>query len=472
MLGYTAHINHMKQSYNTIDLSKYELRLLNIVQNSIEFKGDWSSFTDAAKIYEVLDSDIFYEEYAKALTDIFNKEFKDEAAGASNIDDIFDAKKIALSGGWSKLNNSSMKAILNQLDKSIIEIKKLMKMAFPSYKDAKEFQKVINSKGRADFLKNLETFFSVTKLDTVNQDIVQEFAGAAKSLNNAYKDFIKNGASGKKKFLDNIGGNFKTIAGSAIWERIPMIARAQAYEKVFDERIFGDSEKAFIKSGGKLKAVARPTQTGSEKTSDRKSIVSDSIVNIDIYSGDNIVLTITVGDSSKFSQYNWYSINETESQKKISKSLGTWLNQLGVRQYWVEREGVFLGQGNDNTAPPAEWRSQDVSNWNNTRAGIALLGMYDILAVRAGGNPAFSFSLNKKTVTTYRFIETYAREIAKKQTTGKIAGIPEFATQWKSYVKDVYSMTNDDSRQTARNTALRTLMETKVHISLNAFKGF
>ena len=55
--------------------------------------------------------------------------------------------------------------------------------------------------------------------------------------------------------------------------------------------------------------------------------------------------------------------------------------------------------------------------------------MYDILAVRAGGDPAFSFSLNKQTVTTYNFIKNYANVIATKEKVGSIAGIPDFAPQ-------------------------------------------
>ena len=83
-----------------------------------------------------------------------------------------------------------------------------------------------------------------------------------------------------------------------------MIARAQAYEKGFDKRIFDDIIQAFNNSGGKVTVKAKPRQTGAEKTSDGQSIVSDSLVDIYIKSGDNIVLTITVGDSSKYSQYH------------------------------------------------------------------------------------------------------------------------------------------------------------------------
>jgi hypothetical protein len=55
--------------------------------------------------------------------------------------------------------------------------------------------------------------------------------------------------------------------------------------------------------------------------------------------------------------------------------------------------------------------------------------MYDILAVRGGGNPAFSFSINKRTATMYNFIRNYAIDIAAKESISSIAGIPDFAPQ-------------------------------------------
>ncbi len=58
--------------------------------------------------------------------------------------------------------------------------------------------------------------------------------------------------------------------------------------------------------------------------------------------------------------------------------------------------------------------------------------MYDILAIRAGGDPAFSFSLNKETATVYKFITQYAETISKKRYIDRrtpIAGIPEFGGQ-------------------------------------------
>lgn len=459
----------MKNQYPTIDLKIYEDKLLTTVENSIKIEGDWSSFVDASQIYKALDSESFYKEYSDSLATMLEEEFNTQAIGNIEIDDIFNPQKVRLTGGWKGLAGASKATILDELDNTIIEIKKLMKVAFKDDKELASFQRVINTKnGHRDvFFNNLLKFFQDTGRNSFQTQPVQEFIGACKSISTAYKDFIKSG-SNKKNFLDTISGNLKTIVGSGIWERILMIARAQAYEKGFDKRIFDDIIQAFNNSGGKVTVKAKPRQTGAEKTSDGQSIVSDSLVDIYIKSGDNIVLTITVGDSSKYSQYHWYAINETTAQRQVSKSMGSFLNQLGVRQYWVEREGIFL----DGNNLPAEWDNNDIKNWNNTRAGIALLGMYDILAVRAGGDPAFSFSLNKQTVTTYNFIKNYANVIATKEKVGSIAGIPDFAPQWLKYVNAIYHMSDNDKRQYLRNTYLQNFMEAKVHISINAFKGF
>ena len=459
----------MKNAYPTINLNEYKNKVLTMVENSIQIQGDWSSLIEASQVYKALDSEQFYKEYSDALTALLEEEFNIQAAGNIQIDDIFNPQKSRLTGGWKGLAGASKKTILEELDKSIIEIKKLMKVAFQNDKELESFLKVINTKDghRDEFFNNLLKFFQDTNRDSIQTQPIQEFVGACKSISVAYKDFIKPN-SNKKNFLNSLSGNLKTIIGSGIWERILMIARAQAYEKGFDKRIFDDALKTFQNSGGKITVKAEPRQTGAEKTSDGKSIVSDSLVDIYIQSDNDIVLTITVGDSSKYSQYHWYAINETVEQKQTAQSMGTFLNQLGVRNYWVEREGVFLN--NDNS--PATWDTDDIKNWNNTRAGIALLGMYDILAVRAGGNPAFSFSLNKKTVTVYNFIKNYADTIASKETVGSIAGIPDFAPQWLKYVNAIYHMSESDKRQVVRNTYLQNFMETKVHISINAFKGF
>jgi hypothetical protein len=112
-----------------------------------------------------------------------------------------------------------------------------------------------------------------------------------------------------------------------------MTARAQAYEKGFDKRIFDDVVKEFKNSGGKITIEAKPKQTGAEKTSMGQSIVSDSIVDIYVKADNNIVLNITVGDSSKYSQHRWFAIDETPQQKQTSLTMESFLNQLHVKQY-------------------------------------------------------------------------------------------------------------------------------------------
>ena len=469
LLNFTLHKGHMKNSYPVINLDTYKNKILTAVENSIQIQGDWDSLVEVSQIYKALDSEQFYKEYSNALTTLLEEEFNAQAIGSIEIDDIFNPQRVRLTGGWKGLVGASKETILEELNKTIIEIKKLMKIAFQSDKELESFQKVINTKNghRDEFFNNLLKFFQDTNRDSIQTQPVQEFIGACKSISEAYKDFIKPN-SDKKKFLDSLSGNLKTVIGSGIWERILMIARAQAYEKGFDKQIFDDVLKSFQSSGGKITIKAKPRQTGAEKTNDGKSIVSDSLVDIYIQSDDNIVLTITVGDSSKYSQHHWYAINETVEQKQVSQSIGTFLNQLNVKDYWVEREGIFLNDDNS----PATWDIDDIKNWNNTRAGIALLGMYDILAVRAGGNPVFSFSLNKKTATVYNFIKNYADTIASKETVSSIAGIPDFAPQWLKYVNAVYHMNENSEKQITRNTYLQNFMETKVHISINAFKGF
>ncbi len=98
-----------------------------------------------------------------------------------------------------------------------------------------------------------------------------------------------------------------------------MRARAQAFEKGFDKEIFGKAKEAFKANGMQITVKAEPKHTGTEKTEDHKSIVSDSLVNIKILCGEDVVLIITVGDSSKFSQARWYTVSPT--QKQISDTI-------------------------------------------------------------------------------------------------------------------------------------------------------
>ena len=470
-LNFIIHKNHMKNKYPTIDLKVYEDKLLTMVENSIqmEWKEDWSSLVNASQIYKALDSEQFYKEYSDALADLLQEEFNAQSVGSMEIDDIFDAQKVHLTGGWKGLEGASKATILDELDKTIVEIKKLMKVAFKDGKELESFQRVVNTPvgHRTAFFTNLLKFFQDSKTESIQIQPIQEFIGACKSISSAYKEFIQPG-SNKKYFLDTLSGNLKTIVGAGLWERIVMIARAQAYEKGFDKRVFDDALKAFKDSGAKIIVKTIPKQTGGEKNTSGQSIVSDSIVDIQIMADNKLILTVTVGDSSKYSQHHWYAINETEQQKQITQSMSTFLNQLNVKRYWEEREGIFLNSDNS----PATWEADDIKNWNNTRAGIALLGMYDILAVRVGGNPAFSFSLNKKTITVFNFIRNYAHNIAAKESVSSIAGIPDFAPQWLKYVNEIYHMSEDNERQKLYNTYLNNFMEAKVHISINAFRGF
>jgi hypothetical protein len=92
-----------------------------------------------------------------------------------------------------------------------------MKIAFKDYKTLESFQKVVNTKdGHRDaFFTNLLKFFQDSGTDSIQKQPIQEFIGACKTISVAYKDFIKPG-SDKKRFLDTLSGNLKTIIGSGI----------------------------------------------------------------------------------------------------------------------------------------------------------------------------------------------------------------------------------------------------------------
>lgn len=187
-----------------------------------------------------------------------------------------------------------------------------MKIAFPNSHAADSFKEVIAAEGGSSFFDKLSKFFDTENIDGIDEKGVKEFAGACRSLKDAYSDFIT--SSNKEQFLKKIKGNLSTIVGAAIWERVLMRARTQAFEKGFDKEIFGKAKEAFKANGMQITVKAEPEQTGTKKTEDHESIVSDSLVKINISCGEDVVLTITVGDSSKFSQARWYTVSPTQKQ--------------------------------------------------------------------------------------------------------------------------------------------------------------
>lgn len=459
--------------YTPVDTAKLKIDLEKRVMKSIKISGSYSQLLSAEQIYRAMSSEQFERSYNDAIVELIQQVFP-QCQDRASFNDLFNPgnTSIQLTKGWGSISDPT--DMIEALDNLIINIKKLMHVAFPTIKELENYITLQKATGENFFIQLGQAFKTMPNLFGSNSGHnVQQFVTACETLAKSYPGLVNSNGINKDS-LANLVGNMPSIIGSAIWENIAAIARQKVLDKTFRE-IIQPIEEEFKRSGGKTKITSRYQQTGSETTAQGKSIVGDSYVSLSLMNNDKIALEVTVSDSTKFSQSKGgYYISPTTNI--ATHDLKYWLGKIRRRTYWTKRMGVYLDEPKDQTGR-AKWRSQDTEAWNNTREAIYLKSLYDTVATRAGGQSATTFSLNGEIATVAKFIARYAAAM-RTGVGGFIKGINSLGNGYINYVDEQLedssgNIDSDEPTLKARyNNYINTLLATKVEISMNIVKGF
>lgn len=434
------------------------VRQLNDFYGSDEFLSRYSEYLRQ----EVVNS--IGEQYSSMA--MLNKEMFSINASRSNL----------LTTAFSGVKSTSYtNTALTRFDNLIVNLRAKFSALLPHANFSSNNQKFFKELGGAFAASGDESLIElVENCDT----LAQQYSSL---LGNRY---TSKGTKAKlpEGWLSQTNGALMKLIGTGFWELVVAKARYKAMKEL-EDKIFPDIEKAFLGVGsaaGWKATVSGWKHTGATKDSSvNKEIVADSLINIRLHNeGDNVGVTIAVGDSTKFSQSlatrgagkakGGTTVKSTVSQNFTLNYALSQINE-GLKNYWEKRLGNFLTSSNHKAYFPQ-------NNWKNTLEAVKILAIYDTLAQRIDGGVQ-TMSFNTQILTMQSLALLGANGIQTNMVS--IHGLAQAVqSKYSSYVDEQYYANGywkRDIPERHDNTYINfinTLMQEKFNITVRVLSLF
>lgn len=201
-------------AYTPVNTQKLKTKIEQDVIKSIKVTGEGKNLFKVQDLYKEMSSTKFEEDYNKAIIKLIQQEFP-QCQSKEDFSKLFDPgeSSIQLTKGWSGVSAADMPAALDNL---IVNIKKLLKIAFPTLDQLENYTKLQQATGEEFFNQLGKAFETMPNLfgDQSGHN-VKQFITLCNSLEEAYPGLIQESGVDEKAF-EKLIGNLPSLIGSAL----------------------------------------------------------------------------------------------------------------------------------------------------------------------------------------------------------------------------------------------------------------
>lgn len=201
-------------AYTPVDTQKIKTKVEQDVIKSIKVTGESKNLFKVQDLYKEMSSTKFEEDYNKAIIELIQQEFP-QCQSKEDFSKLFDPgeSSIQLTKGWNKVSAADLPTSLDNL---IVNIKKLLKVAFPTLSQLENYTKLQQATGEEFFSQLGKAFETMPNLfgDQSGHN-VKQFITLCNSLEKAYPGLIQKSGVDREAF-DKLIGNLPSLIGSAL----------------------------------------------------------------------------------------------------------------------------------------------------------------------------------------------------------------------------------------------------------------